>query len=242
MINCLILTYKDHFEIEYKDDIYTPLLKDVEKHENLVSIITEIRGEDNEGIFKLDLFSVDPKELFCLVTRPQELYDGRYVQLTMLERRYFLAPEIKVTFYQYLKTFEPILLEEPLKKGMIKQIIYEFLIKNNKYSNDKIYEIKFKDGYRDLIKVTNNIPIEDFIKIKDIQEYKNINLNKKLNEKLEEIQNDKNKILILLIFNKPNEEKIHEEEIFIEDVLEIKKLAENKEDNDENDGENNNEK
>lgn len=141
--------------------------------------------------FKVNLF-----QLYTTIPIVQELYDGRVVQLTAMEREIFLIPEVKVTFYPHEGTFEPLLLESEIREVLLKQY-FETL----SFESGFIYYFKFKNGDRDLVKSAHRILKIDYEK-RDLDSFSNEEFYENLKDAL------KGGHVTLSDFYKPNTEEV----------------------------------
>lgn len=136
--------------------------------DNMINLLVFVKSIGYVGTYH-----INPFQLFSKVISPQELYDGRIVHLTMLQREIFLAPETKTTFYQHEGALEPFLMEDNLRELLVKQSIYN-LIKDDKTEKTKYHVIHLRDADRGLVDMANEIPLnyENYYETSDIENFK----------------------------------------------------------------------
>ena len=149
--------YYNFLTVEKVKEEYSFVKEDFKGKEDMNDLIVAVFVPGTQTLFYFERYQVSLFQLYTMVERPQKLYDGRIVYLTMLERTVFLAPEVKTTFYLHNEKYEPVLLEKELRDKLLTSIINKLEVKSE---SGTIYHIELKNGDRDIIKLVNNISVD----------------------------------------------------------------------------------
>jgi len=198
--SCLhIINDKEKFmdtypKLAYKCDKFT-------QQDHIVNLMVRVSQMNLVGAHNINIF-----QLYSKVIIRQELYDGRKIHLTPLQRDLLLAPENKITFYYHLDNWEPLILEDELRNSLITQCAYN-LLKSNRIK-DEIFSLYFRTGDRGLIDLANRVPVEyEYFKSNSLKDFSKDKFYPELKSYYEEHCNGE-KIIIVVYFYKPNSEEI----------------------------------
>ena len=106
---CIEILDTKSFVNNNDNDLLTSTVQNFEPVKNMIHLLLYVNKEDTT--VHLASFTLNPYQLYSQCRLFVELYDGRNVELTMLEKDTFLAPETKTTFYEHKNKWEPSLME-----------------------------------------------------------------------------------------------------------------------------------